>query len=156
MLKITFAEAEKIKIAYAEKRLEPKDMKRVAEFIKNEVSVWISGVELALEEFTQSDRFSDNKLLPSKMYLCGGGSLLPDLKKALEDKTWSKELPFAKAPEVQYIKPEQVSNIIDGTDSLRSTQDVTPMALANLALDLIGTESPVSGTVNKILKGLRT
>lgn len=156
MLKVSFADAEEIKIAYSEKRLDPRDMKRVAEFITNEVSVWISGVELALEEFCQSERFSDNKLLPSKMYLCGGGSLLPDLKKALESKKWDKDLPFAKVPEVQYIKPEQVSNIIDMTNTLNTTQDVTPMALANLALDLIGTDSPVSGTVNKILKGLRT
>jgi cell division protein FtsA len=156
MQKISFSEAEKIKIAYSEERLEEKDTKRVAEFIKGDVSVWLSGVELALEEFCQSDRFVDNKLLPSKMYLCGGGSLLPDLKKALEKKNWSKNLPFAKEPEVQYIKPEQVSSIIDDTGKLGSTQDVTPMALANLALDLVGTDSAVSGTVNKILKGLRT
>ena len=156
MLKVPFTEAEKIKIAYSEGNLEEKDMKRVAEFIKNEVNVWLSGVELALEEFCQSDRFVDNKLLPSKMYICGGGSLLPDLKKALEKKNWSKNLPFAKEPEVQYIKPGHVTNIIDTTNSLESVQDVTPMALANLALDLVGNDSPVSGTVNRILKGLRS
>lgn len=155
-LKITFPEAEKIKIAYAEGRLEEADAKRVADFIKSDVSVWLSGVELALEEFCNSDRFADNRLLPSKLYICGGGSLLPDLKKALESKAWTKNLPFAKQPEVQYIKPEQVTNITDSTNSLGSTQDVTPMALANLALDLVGTETPVSGTVNKILRGLRT
>ncbi|MBU6389233.1 rod shape-determining protein [Patescibacteria group bacterium] len=156
MQKIPFHEAEKIKLAYSQHKLEEKDMTRVQEFIANDVSVWLSGVELALEEFSVSERFVDNKLLPSKIYICGGGSLLPDLKRALEEKRWTESLPFAKEPEVQYIKPGQVTNIVDTTSTLDSTQDVTPMALANIALDLADTETPVSGTVSRILKGLRS
>lgn len=155
-LKITFTEAEKIKLAYSNEQLETKDVTRVTDFIASDVSVWMSGVELALEEFCQSERFNDNKLLPSKIYLCGGGSLLPDLKNELQKKAWTKNFPFAKQPEVHYIKPKQVANIIDKTESLNSAQDITPMALANLALDLVGNNNPVSSTVNKILKGLRT
>lgn len=155
-LKISFAEAEKIKLAYADRRLEEKDLARVSSFIENDVAVWLSGVEMALEEFASSDRFQDNKLLPSRIYLCGGGSLLPDLKSALEHKRWTKDLPFAKQPEVLYIKPGQVSNIIDATGTLESTQDVTPMALANIALDLVGSNTPVGSVVNKILRGLRS
>ncbi|HSI21329.1 MAG TPA: cell division FtsA domain-containing protein, partial [Verrucomicrobiae bacterium] len=117
-LKVSFAEAEKIKLAYSDERLEDKDQERVKEFIEKDVSVWISGIQLALEEFASSERFADNKLLPTKIYLCGGGSMLPDLKAALEAKAWTKGLPFAKQPEVQYIKPEQVSTIIDTTKSL--------------------------------------
>jgi cell division protein FtsA len=122
----------------------------------NDTSVWLSGVELALEEFTQSDRFADNNLLPSRIYLCGGGSLLPDLKAALHKKRWTTVLPFAKQPDVQYIKPEQVTSISDPNNLLGSVQDVTPMALANLALDLVGNNGPVSVTVNRLLKGLRS
>jgi cell division protein FtsA len=155
-LKSSFQEAEKIKLAYSEGNLEEKDMGRVKTFIADEVSVWLSGVELALEEFCQSDRFQDNKLLPSKMYLCGGGSLLPDLKHALEHKRWTAELPFAKQPEVQYIKPGQVANVIDQTNSLSGPQDVTPMALANIAIDLVGVETPTTSALNRLLKGLRS
>lgn len=155
-LKLPFIEAEEIKLAYCDGRLEEKDMLRVAKFIENDLSVWLSGVEMALEEFSNSERFQDNNLLPSKIYLCGGGSLLPDLKQALEKKSWTQGLPFAKQPEVLYIKPGQVSNIIDGTGKLNSVQDVTPMALANIALNLVGTTSAASGVVNKILRGLRS
>jgi cell division protein FtsA len=154
-LKLSFAEAEKIKLAYSDSRLEEKDQPRVKEFIAKDVSVWISGVQLALEEFASSDRFADNKLLPTKIYLCGGGSMLPDLKKALEAKGWTKGLPFAKQPQVQYIKPDQVSTIIDTTGGLTNVQDVTPMALANVALDLIGTETAVTSTMNRLIRGLR-
>lgn len=154
--KLSFAEAEKIKLAYADERLEKKDQERVAEFIEQDVDVWLSGVQLALEEFASSERFADNKLLPTKIYLCGGGSLLPDLKKALETKGWTKGLPFAKQPEVQYIKPDQVSTIVDTTQSLTNVQDVTPMALANIALDLVGTDTAVSTTMNRLIRGLRS
>jgi cell division protein FtsA len=154
--RISFAEAEKIKLAYATDQLEEKDTEKVRAFMTNDTSVWLSGVELALEEFTQSDRFADNNLLPSRIYLCGGGSLLPDLKAALHKKRWTTVLPFAKQPDVQYIKPEQVTSISDPNNLLGSVQDVTPMALANLALDLVGNNGPVSVTVNRLLKGLRS
>jgi cell division protein FtsA len=153
--KIGFADAEKIKLAYSDDRLDAKDQERVGSFIKQDVAVWLSGVELALEEFVSSDRFADNKLLPTKIYLCGGGSLLPDLKKALESKSWTKGLPFAKHPDVQYIKPDQVSTIIDTTGGLTNVQDVTPMALANIALDLVGADTAVTSTMNRMIRGLR-
>jgi cell division protein FtsA len=154
--KISFAEAEKIKLAYSDERLEEKDQERVKEYIAKDVDVWISGIQLALEEFASSERFADNKLLPTKIYLCGGGSLLPDLKKALEAKAWTKGLPFAKQPDVQYIKPDQVSTIVDTTQSLTNVQDVTPMALANIALDLVGSDGAVSTAMTRMVRGLRS
>jgi cell division protein FtsA len=155
-LKVPFAEAETVKIAYATDELDEKDSARVKEFIKGDVSVWLSGIELALEEFASSDRFQDNKLLPSKIFLCGGGSMLPDLKKALESKDWGTDLPFAKRPEVQYIKPEHVTTMTDETGTLHDTQDVTPLALANVAIDLVGMDTVASNAMNKFLKGLRS
>lgn len=153
--KISFAEAEKIKLAYSDERLDEKDQERVRDYIEKDVAVWVSGIQLALEEFASSERFADNKLLPTKIYLCGGGSLLPDLKKALEGKAWTKGLPFAKQPDVQYIKPDQVSTIIDTTQSLTNVQDVTPMALANIALDLVGSDTAVGTAMNRMVRGLR-
>ena len=154
-LKLPFREAEQRKLAYSNGNLAKADLAEVSALIESDTAVWRSGVELALEEFANSERFQDNPLLPSKIYLCGGGSLLPDLKISLETGRWWKNLPFAKEPEVQYIKPEQVSNIIDKTGSLTGAQDVTPMALANIALDLIGLEPAAAKTMNKLLKGLR-
>jgi cell division protein FtsA len=155
-LKIPFSEAEEIKLGYGDKRLDAADQRNIQGLIASDVSVWRSGVELALEEFTLSDRFTDNPLLPSKIYICGGGSLLPDLRDVLETYPWAEHLPFAKNPEVQYIKPSNVANVVDTTESLESTQDVTPMALANIALDLVGSDSPVTSTMNRVLRGLRS
>lgn len=154
-LKLSFREAEQLKLGYSNETISPKEMESVKAMLKGDVDVWLSGVELALEEFAGSERFIDNPLLPSRFLLCGGGSLLPDLKVALENHPWTKKLPFSKQPDVQFIKPEQVSNIIDKTNSLHGAQDVTPMALANVALDLIGAYPSAEAVVNKIFRGLR-
>ncbi len=154
--KVSFTEAEQIKLAYVAGNLEEEDAIRVKQYLEDDVSVWLSGVELALEEFTQSERFIDNRLLPSKIYLCGGGSMLPDLKEALEAHDWGSVLPFARQPDVQFIRPQDVANVRDTTNDLVGVQDVTPMALANIGIDLVREPSRTRGALSRIFKGMRS
>ena len=101
------------------------------------------------------EEFSNSDLLPSKILLCGGGSLLPEIKEYLEKRSWTKHLPFAKQPRVEFLKPGQVTNIKDKTGKLLGVQDVTPMALANLAIDLAGEANVMEHLLDKIVDGLR-
>ncbi len=81
-LECDFMEAEKIKLQYSTGKIK-KDSemeKKIIKAIDNNCEVWLSGVELALEEFSNID------LLPSKIMLCGGGSLLPEIIKFLNKK----------------------------------------------------------------------
>ncbi len=148
---LSFAEAEKLKIDYSNGKLDekPKIKERISRALKNDCEVWLSGVELALEEFSNVD------LLPSRILLCGGGSLLPDITKYLETKNWVKRLPFAKQPKVAHIGPRDVNNVVDETKKLSGAQDVTPMGLANLAIDLAGDPELVDGLLDKIASSLR-
>jgi hypothetical protein len=84
--------------------------------------------------------------------LCGGGSGLPGIKKALSSPKWTKSLPFAKMPQVSFLQPKDVVNIIDATGQLRDPQDITPMGLANLALDLAGEEKVMAGILRRAVK----
>ncbi len=146
-----FADAEQLKLDYSAGKIE-KDSEigsKIRKAIENDCEVWLSGVELALEDF------SNVELLPSKILLCGGGSLLPEIKDYLEKRSWTKNLPFAKQPKVDFIKPKQVTSIIDETGKLKGSQDITPMALANLAIDLAGSEGVVDGVLDRIVEGLR-
>jgi cell division protein FtsA len=148
----TFAEAEKLKIDYSLGKI-PEDSEiyeKIKRAIENDCDVWLSGVELALEDFANIE------LLPSKILLCGGGSLLPDIQEYLEKKSWVKRLPFAKQPKVDFIKPKQLISLKDETGKLVGSQDITPMALANLAIDLAGDEGVVDGLVERITEGLRS
>jgi len=57
---------------------------------------------------------------------------------------------------VRFLKPEEVVNIKDNTGRLTNPQDVTPMALANLAIDLAGEETVVEGILDKAVRAIQT
>jgi cell division protein FtsA len=149
---LTFPEAEKLKVEYSNGKIgkDTEIRKKIKKAIENDCQVWLSGVELALEEFSNVD------LLPSKVLLCGGGSLLPEIKEYLEKDDWIKHLPFARKPKIEFIKPNEVSMIKDETKKLVDSQDITPMALANLALGLVGDPGVVGGILDKVVDGLRS
>lgn len=145
----SFEEAEETKLMYSAKKLPDDDQALIEKGLETDCQVWFSGVELTLEEFGNID------LLPSRILMCGGGSNLPDLAKTLENAQWSKNLPFARKPTVHFIKPGDVENIVDQTGNLTHLWDITPMSLANMAIDLVGQEGVMDSVLNKIVAGLR-
>ncbi|MDD3887187.1 MAG: cell division FtsA domain-containing protein [Patescibacteria group bacterium] len=149
-LKINFSEAEEIKIKYSKNLLKQDIVKQVKKALDSDCQVWLSGVELALSEFDHIDH------LPSEILLCGGGSALLGIKNALQSDSWVKNLPFTKKPKINFLKPDDVTSIVDKTGLLKSQQDVTPMALANLALDLAGEEEPLQGILRKVVNMMHT
>ena len=146
---LSFQEAEKLKIAYSAGELEKSQTEKIKKSLDGDCQTWIAGVQLALEEFAGVD------LLPSKILLCGGGSMLPDIKKILETADWVDDLPFAKKPKANFIRPRDVASVLDETEKLDDPQDITPMALANMAIDLAGTPSVISGTIDKVVSSLK-
>ncbi|MBI2463733.1 rod shape-determining protein [Candidatus Peregrinibacteria bacterium] len=145
-LNVSFQEAEDIKIAYSTHQLEKQSHKIVQEAMQSDCEVWLSGVALTLSEFYNID------MLPSKILLCGGGSHLPEIKLALETREWSKSLSFARKPQIDFLDPKSVSNIKDETKQIKNQQDVTPMALANLSLELSGEERILSKILRKVVR----
>ncbi len=148
-LRIELEEAEELKLKYAEGKLGADVSSKIEQILQTDADVWLSGVELSLSEFAGSD------VLPSRILLCGGGSGLPGIKKALTDKEWSKGLPFAKTPNVSYLQPRDVVRIIDQTGELDNPQDVTPMGLANLILDVTGEEKIMAGILRRVLQTIQ-
>lgn len=134
-LGVNFDEAEEIKLKYSAGDLDEKRSKAVREALESDVEVWLSGVELGLAEFDQLDH------LPPRILLCGGGSALPEIKKALNGSEWYKNSAFARKPTIDFVSPKEVNRVIDSTGKLNSPQDITPMGLANLGLDIIGSQT---------------
>jgi cell division protein FtsA len=148
-LRIDFEEAEELKIKYAEGKLGEDVSSKVGQILQSDASVWLSGVELSLAEFAGSD------VLPSKILLCGGGSGLPDIKNILLTSEWVTSLPFSKTPSVNYLQPRDVVRIIDQTNELKNPQDVTPMGLANLVMDVTGEEKVMAGILRRVLQTMQ-
>jgi cell division protein FtsA len=148
-LRINFEEAEELKISYAQGKLSSEVSNKVEQILQSDCAVWLSGVELSLSEFASSD------VLPSKILLCGGGSGLPGIKKALASKEWVRNLPFAKTPVVNFLQPRDVVRVLDKTNSLNNPQDVTPMGLANLILDVTDEEKIMAGILRRVLQTIQ-
>jgi len=145
-----FLEAERDKLDYSAGKLSAEKLEKVEKAIKQDSDVWLAGVELTLEEF------SDLELLPSRILLCGGGSNLPDIERVLKDAKWGRNVAFAKKPTIGFLKPKNVTSVEDETGELKEISDVTPMALANLAIDMVGKENVVDGIFSKIIMTLRS
>ncbi|MDD4352458.1 MAG: cell division FtsA domain-containing protein [Candidatus Gracilibacteria bacterium] len=149
ILNVSFEEAERVKLAYSGDELDAKSRERVRMAMIADAEVWLSGVQLTLGEFYNVDS------LPNNIYLCGGGSGLPEIKEVLESTEWITELPFSKQPKINFIQPDDVTNIIDKTGLMKNPQDVTVMALGNIALDLAGEETVTSKVLRKAVKMMR-
>ncbi|MFH1460835.1 MAG: cell division FtsA domain-containing protein [Patescibacteria group bacterium] len=141
MFELDLVEAERIKMRYAHKRLSQNVQRKIRGVLKNDLGIWLNGVELVLEEFNQAEYF------PPQIFLCGGGSLLPEIKSILKKEEirqhWLGKFPFSQAPQVNFIQSKQINNIVDQTNSLGGPEFITPMALASLSLEIVGNEKKV-------------
>jgi len=126
-LDLPFPRAESLKVDYA-RGLAVEQRDEVAGIVADDVEVWAAGVELVMEELGGGD------LLPGRIYICGGGSRLPEIRGALAAERFWKRLSFARPPEVIVMAPDQVESITDATELLVDQQDVTPMGLAFQAI----------------------
>jgi cell division protein FtsA len=147
-LDLPFPRAEAAKVDYA-RGLTVERRDEIAEIIADDVEVWAAGVELVMEELGGGD------LLPSRIYICGGGSRLPEIRAALAEERFWKRLSFARPPEVVVMSPDQVETIRDATDLLVDQQDVTPMGLAYQAIELQTTEDPLDAALRRVLRAMK-
>ena len=147
-LDLPFPRAESAKVDYARGlAVERKD--EIAEIIADDVEVWAAGVELVMEELGGGD------LLPGRIYICGGGSRLPEIRAALAEERFWKRLSFARPPEVIIMAPDQIETITDATDLLVDQQDVTPLGLAYQAIELQTTEDPLDAALRRVLRAMK-
>jgi len=154
VLGLGLAEAEGLKIRYTQKELSQNVQRRIRDIFENDIRIWLSGVELILEEFDQNEPF------PSSILLCGGGSLLPSVKNILKRETvqkqWMDKFSFKELPQVNFIQSKQIDNMIDQTNILKGPGIITPLALASLGLEIATDEEktlpPILRRVVRIMR----
>ena len=147
-LDLPFPRAEEIKVDYS-KGAEVENRAEVAKTVADDVAIWSAGVELVLEELAGGD------LLPGRMYVCGGGSHLPEIPAILRSESFWKRLPFSRPPDIQVMSPAQVERIKDATHLLVDQQDVTPLGLAYQAIELQTNEDPLDVALRRVLRAMK-
>lgn len=150
-LGVDYEIAEKLKLGLTAGSVPPNRTKAVETALHKTLDVWTSGVELALAEFPQLDH------LPHRILLCGGGSSLDMLMKALQESNWYTSLPFARKPVVQHIQPRQVIGITDKTGHVADHTFITAMGLLRVGMDTLHYSGSSGGTIkDKIDRILQT
>lgn len=146
---LTYKDAEKLKLNLGHDQIKPTVKKQAETAIDKTIEVWLAGVELALSEFDSVDH------LPNRILLCGGGSSLDQLVKALETREWYKDLPFTKRPTVQHISPHEVVGIDDTTGDVTDHTFITAMGLLRVGYDTImgsADDGSIKEKLNRILR----
>src|SRR5262245_55493259 len=147
-LELPFPRSEALKVDYA-RGIAGEREAAVREIVADDVAVWAAGVELVLEELASGD------LLPGRIYLCGGGSRLPEIGAALSTESFARQLPFARPPEVTILAPEHIETVRDETQLLEDQQDVTPMGLAFQAIELGTSQNPLDASLRRVVRAMR-
>lgn len=142
-MNLEFDQAEELKTGLSTNKTPRQMVSGVESALRKTLDVWVSGVELALSEFTKLDH------LPNRMLLCGGGASLDLLMDYLHQQYWYKELPFTKRPLVQYIRPDQVVGIVDKTGHVTDHTFITAMGLLRVGLDTLQQRGGLSGTIRE-------
>jgi len=130
-MSVSFDEAEQLKLGLSNGKVPSKQVERVEAALGKTLDVWISGVELALSEFTKLDH------LPHNVYLCGGGSSLQLLVDRLHDGNWYTKLPFTRKPIIEHINPDQIVGMNDLTGSVSDHTFITALGLLRVGLDTV-------------------
>lgn len=129
-MNLDYEKAEKIKIDYCKGNLDRPIANIVKKGIMKDIKVWVLGIELALKEF------KDVNVFPEKILLCGGGSLLPEIRDILMEHPWKNVLPFERIPQIKFIEPSDVDSIDFSSLEVNGIDMVTPLSIARLIVDL--------------------
>jgi cell division protein FtsA len=130
ILELDYRYAEQRKIKYSEKILNKELARDVQKIVYPVAKLWMKTLKSALSYCDDISSF------PTQIYLCGGGSLLPEIKEVMLEFPWKKFLPFPVVPKIDFFTPEKLDLIKDNSGNLKNIFDITPAALTKFIYDV--------------------
>lgn len=143
-LDISEKAAEELKIKYAADSFSAAEKAKIEKLFVEDIDLWLSGVELILSE--AGTKF----LLPSKIFLYGGGSQLPGLVNSLHHLD-SSAISFTDKINLDFIHLGHITGNIDKTQKLNNFQDITLVGLAHLCFDSADAEDIANNFLAEIV-----
>ena len=146
--------AEEYKLSYDTGELDDRIKAKVETAISRNLSVWLTGVEVALEDFG-----SDGSL-PRSIFLCGGGAGLSLLQEELALKDWYKNLAFSRRPIINLIDVNDLPNLITEKLNIAGLSEldhsfITALGLLRVGMDTIAgapEENKLKAKIAKLLQ----
>lgn len=149
-LNVDFDTAEKYKLSVNNPTKVPADLRdKMLLAIQRNLAVWLSGVQITLEEFQLTE------MLPNKILLCGGGAGLGELQEVLSTTDWFKELPFARRPIIHLVESADIPGVHNLTQTTLDHSYITALGLLRVALDTLAGSPDEGGIRGKFAKLLQ-
>lgn len=155
-LGINFAKAEELKVNLGSTKYSVAERAAATKTLQKTTDVWLAGIELCISEFVeeQGEKYG---ALPSVVMLCGGGSSLDMLPKALNtNDEWSRTLPFTHKPRIGLIRADAAKGITDLTEKVSDHTFITALGLLRVGQDTLISVEPESKLKESFKKVLRT
>ena len=153
-LGVDFETAEDYKLSFDTGELDDRIKAKVESAISRNLAVWLTGVEVALEEF---DNIGS---LPRKILLCGGGASLSLLQEKLAVSDWYESLAFSRRPIIHLIDVEDLPNLdtrrlnVEGMSHLDHSY-ATALGLLRVGVDTLASapeENKLRAKISKLLQ----
>ncbi len=150
-LGVDFDTAEQYKLDYDTGKLDDRVKSKIETAISHNLSVWLTGVEVALEDFESVGS------LPRNILLCGGGASLSLLQEKLAISDWYQELPFSRRPIIHLMDVAELPNLIVDEDETTTLDHsfATALGLLRVGVDTLTSapeENKLKARIAKLLQ----
>lgn len=147
-LGVDFDTAEKYKLDFDSGKLDDRIKAKVESALSRNLSVWLTGIEVAIEDFNNVSS------LPRNVLLCGGGASLSLIQEKLAISDWYKSLAFSRRPVIHLIDTAELPNLIIGDHTLDHSF-ATALGLLRVGMDTLAAapeEHKIKAKIAKLLQ----
>lgn len=147
-LGVDFETAENYKLAFDTGDLDDRVKAKVETALSRNLSVWLAGVEIAIEEFGDTS-------LPRNVMLCGGGASLSLLQETLAVSDWYEALPFPRRPVIHLVDIAELPNFKIEDETSLDHSFATALGLIRVGVDTLASapeENKLRARIAKILQ----
>ena len=148
-LGIDFDTAEEYKLNFDTGKLDDRIKAKVETALSRNFSVWLTGVEVAIEDFENIGS------LPRNILLCGGGASLSLVQEKLALSDWYKNLAFSRRPVIHLIDTAELPNLIIGDHDGLDHSFATALGLLRVGVDTLAASPEENKLKAKIAKLLQ-
>ena len=148
-LGVDFDTAENYKLDYDTGKLDDRIKSKIETAISHNLSLWLAGVEVALEEFNSTSS------LPRNILLCGGGASLSLLQESLAISDWYKDLPFSRRPIIHLMDTAELPNLLIDEINTLDHSYATALGLLRVGMDTLAgapEENSLRAKISKLLQ----
>lgn len=148
-LGVDFDTAEQYKLDFDTTKLDDQMKAKVESALSHSLSVWLTGIEVALEDF---DNIGS---LPRNILLCGGGASLSLVQETLAISDWYKALPFSRRPIIHLLDVAELPNLKNEKDFPLDHSFATALGLLRVGVDTLAgapEEHPLRARLAKLLQ----